>query len=240
MMPVVRNTSGTIINGGFTTTNGFASLWMASARPYCATNIGESARQRQTIYVRGLKERVQVSTGTGAAYRWRRIVFTFKGNFLYNQTDAIVPWLDTLSGTQTNYADMRRLINLMPSDQYANLRDQLYDGKEGDDWNYEFSAKVDTQTINLLSDKIYTLAPGNDTGTYRQYNIWTPINKNLVYNDDEDGGGNAGGDAYISTSSRPGIGDIYVYDVFAQCNAPLTGTASLFFAPEATFYWHEK
>lgn len=235
MLPFVISPNGTPppTSGGITVGTGFASIWMASARPVGNTFIGEAQRGRQSTYARGLKERIIINCVGPSSWRWRRIVFVMKGVLLFDQPNDNLPWYDT--GASAN-ANMRRGIITMPDGQYTRVKNFLYDGAEGNDWNTEFTAKVDTSRVTLLSDKTRSFNPGNQNGTTRAYNLWTPFNKTLVYSDDEDGA--PGNTTYYSTQSKAGMGDVYVYDVVQNFSTVAGSTFQ--FVPEATYYWHER
>lgn len=195
---------------GLTTGTGFASLFMPSARALSQVDSGESHRQRQTIYARGYKENVAINISGGGGWKWRRIVFTLKSNILYNQTGDSVPYYD--EGT-SSAGSMERVINLVGGTQFARLREILFDGTEGVDWQDSYIAKVDTSRVTLISDKTTLFNPGNESGQARNFKFWYPLNKNLMYEDDESGSSVA--TSYTSVESKIGMGDLYVFDL---CN----------------------
>ena len=66
---------------------------MPSARPLGPANdVGESTRQRRDTFSVGYKERVQVDIHGGGVWKWRRVVFTMKGDQLYNKGEFIGDW----------------------------------------------------------------------------------------------------------------------------------------------------
>lgn len=235
MRPVVVPATGPLVPGPLVTTNGFASLYCPSARPL-SESAADNQRTRPKTFSTGYKERLTVSVRTGAVWRWRRIVFTTKDTRFYDQVGDLVPWLDQAPGADRS--NMARGIHLVAGQQYVRIRDILYDGQEGVDWSNEFTAKVDTTRVTLLSDKTRTINPGNETGATRMYNCWYPTRKNLVYDDDESGSTKAAN--YISTRSKLGMGDLMVYDVVVcAINAP-GNTQDLAFSPEGVYYFAEQ
>ena len=66
--------------------------------------------------------------------------------------------------------------------------------------------------------------------------MWLPINKTLVYSDEE--AGNDINQGQLSTLGRQGLGDVFVLDLF-DCSTA-NNASSLVFEPEATLYWHER
>lgn len=226
--------------GPLITGTGFAAFFMPSARQHAILNTPDDAqRTSKSTFARGYKEKLTISCRSGGVWRWRRIVFTFKGDDLYQDPSGVWrrPWLD-FSSVPSNSGNMRRAIQLLGGDQYATVRQYLYDGTEGVDWNSEFTAKVDPTNITLLSDRTTVFNPGNETGMTKTYNLWYPLNKTLTYDDEENG--QAGNSSYVSVKSKIGMGDLYVYDVCTLVIAPTTGTAQMIFAPEGTYYWRER
>lgn len=236
MPPVVIGSSG-ITPGSITIGTGLASLYMPTARPVSNYDSGESQRERQMTYARGYKERATITVQGGGSWRWRRIVFSMKGPLLFNQPGDRAPFYNSAT-SPTVASNMTRAITTMAESQYVRVRSLLFDGQEGIDWTSQFTAKVDTTNVTLHSDKIINLSPGNESGMVRTYNMWTPLNKNLMYLDDE--AGDSKDSSYISVQSKIGMGDLYVYDLFALGTVAATGTASLTFSPEGTYYWHER
>lgn len=218
---------------------GYQFLWCATARtstkaqglPSTPSPQDESTRTATTCFMRGLKERVEISTNDGLPWQWRRIVFTMKGLWpLITAADNFA--MNTL--TSNGY---RRVINEIYGNNKLILNTYLFTGVRDTDWNDEISAPIDTRRVTVLYDRVMKIASGNESGVMRTYNMWHPFNKNLVYDDDEDGGGE--NSSPYSVSSKAGMGDVYVMDFFR----PRTGssaTSRLAFGPNATLYWHEK
>ena len=66
--------------GPITTQSGFASLFIPTARWLAPANdMGQSMRQRETTYAVGYKERLQIDISGGGVWKWRRVVFAYKG-----------------------------------------------------------------------------------------------------------------------------------------------------------------
>jgi hypothetical protein len=120
--------------------------------------------------------------------------------------------------------------------RHANIKPSR--GGNGRDWNNFFTAPLDPTRISVQYDKTISIQSGNQAGRNVVYNRWHPMNKNLVYDDDENGqetepSGN-------STRGKPGMGDYYVIDMFTSGTPISTETSGMSFSPEATLYWHEK
>lgn len=84
MLANVQSPEGGVTPGPIITGTGFASLFMPSARKLGHDAAGESTRERQVTFSVGYKERVEVNILGGGVWKWRRLVFTFKGSQLYD------------------------------------------------------------------------------------------------------------------------------------------------------------
>jgi len=238
MLAVVgpSNTPGPLITG-----TGFTSLYMPSARGFSPTTVGEAGRSRQQIFAVGYKERVQIDILGGGIWKWRRLVFTFKGSALWNQQPTWTNPFHNQGPVEPQATRMSRYIAQPATDQLAYIRSVLWDGTEGVDWSTEFTAKVDTSQITPMYDKVTTFNPRNESGFSRTFNLWHPIRRNIVYGDDESGGSDVTyGGSYVSVEGKPGVGDVYVYDIAYLAVPAAGGNASMNFNPEGTFYWHER
>lgn len=220
-------TSGVSLTGERT----FYGLWCATARDLTsgAANIpGNTAlRGSNVCYMRGLKERINFRSNSGASWRWRRICFTVKGAVWGVPTE-----LEVSPQGWTRY--LFDMTNVASSLSY--LQTLVFKGQAGLDYNDAFTAPVDTTRVSVKYDRVVTMNSGNAQGRYFQKKLWHPMNKNLVYSNDEAGDGMAAD--IKSTLGKPGMGDYYVLDIL-DCS---TGQSAdiLIFNPEATLYWHEK
>lgn len=239
MLPYVTNpdTGGTVI-GPIQTGTGFASLFMPSARKLGTDNIGESNRERQVTYSVGYKETVEVNVFGGGVWKWRRVVFGLKGSSLY---DGDVTWTRPFydQSADPEGCSMVRVIGQPTTDQHNEIRRVLWDGHEGIDWSSEFTAKVDTSRVTPLYDRTFTFNPRNESGYSRTFRFWHRTGKNIVYNEDESNDNTSGG-TYVSVTGRPGMGDVYVYDVMYLAIPAASGDAGVTWNPEGTYYWHER
>lgn len=241
MLPNVLTADGSRSSGPITTREGFASIFMPTARKLGHDAAGESTRERQVTFSVGYKERIQVDILAGGVWKWRRLVFTFKGPRLYESggdTKWNLPWFN--KAVNFEGCDMVRLIAQPTEDQHQAIRQIVWDGTEGLDWSSEFTAKPDTSRITPLYDRIFTFNPRNETGFSRTFRFWHPTRKNLVYDDDEEGGAPNAPGSYVSVDGKPGMGDLYVYDIVYLAVPDLNGAAAMTWSPEGTYYWHER
>jgi len=212
--------------------------WAATARAATdSTGIAgdpndDAMRTANTVYMRGLKERVHIETSSGRAWQWRRICFTLKGNAL---TQFAAP--GTRFDVLTSQGTVRVVNNFAGSIGGTALVDLLFQGTQGTDWASLMSAKTDNTRCNIKYDRSRTIQSGNDNGVIRQIDTWHPMNSTLYY-DTEEQGDESGSDRYC-VDNRQGMGDYYVFDFFTS---GIGGTVDdrMSFAPEATLYWHER
>ena len=212
--------------------------WCATARDNTTSTTGgagnvfqESARTATTCYMRGLKETIEIQTSSGIPWQWRRICVTMKANFTGVDTS-----LETSAGWVRNVYNMTSGQSA-DANALSTLRNALFQGQINTDWTSYLTAPVDTTRVDLKYDKTMMVSSGNASGKLKLYKMWHPMNKNLVYNDDE----NASGTAVqkYSVTSKPGMGDYYVIDIFQSGIGSASGDV-LSFQPQATLYWHEK
>lgn len=234
-------TPGTFVQGGARLSAGVGNFytftWIATARPaenFTGTKgskVDVSTRTNQTVFARGLKEKVRLQSRGGVGWSWRRICFTLKGDrILNNQSDATTSEYFRLTSD-----GMVRLVHQVPDSRTV---ETVFQGQQGRDWENVMNAKVDNRNISVRYDKVRTIQSGNESGVSRHYNLWHPMNKNVVYEDEE--AGDSMFTSAVSTESRAGMGDYYVVDFFESNVGGEAGTDDLEFQPHATFYWHEK
>lgn len=246
-MPSYSNTTPEFPNGGTTYGPRPATLiggvtyifpWVASARPGAdlsgalAVPIEDAARTKTVCYMKGLKEKIQIQTSSGLPWQWRRVCFTLKGTLLTATDAPAYRWsLLTSNG-------MVRILNSVEGNNAgATILNTIFDGQNQLDWLNIFNAKLDNDVISVKYDKTRILQSGNASGILRNINLWHPMNKNLNFNDDEAGDGEATN--RYSASGKKGMGDYYVVD-FIKAGTGAGASDLMTFEPEATLYWHEK
>lgn len=223
--------------------SGGVFLWCATARDLTTgadlgTVSAEPTRTATTCYMRGLSEHLRIQTSTGLPWFHRRICFTYKGIDPFQRqfpNEVATPlYIETSSG----YSRLmfNSVINSTPT-YLSNLQGILFKGVEGVDWVDYLIAPVDTRRITVKFDKMWTYRSGNANGMVKASKLWHPMNKNLVYSDDE-GAGNMTTSHY-SVDSKAGMGDYYVIDFFRGGTGGSTSDL-LRIDINASLYWHEK
>lgn len=204
----------------------------------------QAVRTSTTCYMKGFSEKIRIQTSSGIPWFWRRIVFRAKRPTIFNQFQASdtpvqtnggnVSYVDTTNGMERLYFNL--VVNTSTA-TYAAIYAILFKGQSGKDWTDTLSAPVDTSRVDLMSDVSRTITSGNQSGTVRDYSVYYPMNKNLVYDDDENGDAEAS--AYTSVQDKKGMGDCYILDLFYTGTGGAT-TDLLQLTSTSTLYWHEK
>lgn len=199
--------------------------------------INEAQRTATTCYMRGLSEHVRIQTNSGVPWFHRRICFRHRGLTPFRAqvgTETSPNFIETSNGWQ-------RLFNNIGVDSapqtLASREGYLFRGQIQVDWNDPIIAPIDTSRVDVCFDKTWTLKSGNANGTIYERKLWHPMNKNIVYDDDENGG--VENTVNYSTSSKQGMGDYYVYDIIqAGLGGSSTDLCAIY--ANSTLYWHEK
>lgn len=197
-------------------------------------------RTLSTCYMRGYKENLRIQTSSPLPWLWRRICFTTKGptfQGVYGDgapTQLYQPYSDTTVGMARKWFNLQ--VNNTPN-TVAYFNAVIFKGNVNFDWNDVITAKVDTSRITVMSDVTRKITSSNNAGHFSERKLWYPMNKNLVYDDDEVGG--KAQPAYFSTDARGGMGDYYVVDYVAP---GIGGSASdvINLNCTASLYWHER
>lgn len=215
--------------------------WIATARPGIDQNggaagtIAEATRTLGTCYMRGLKESISVRSADGDPWKWRRICFTLKGDRIHSLQTANQILYNRQGGASAS--GVTRPVTNWPSTALAGgeLEQLIFRGFRNQDWVDTTLAPVDTTRISVKYDKTINLTSGNESGFLKTIHRWHPMNKNIVYGDDQTGQGVEL--TPWSTEGKQGMGDYYVVDIFKSNGRP---EAQLGLRYNSTLYWHEK
>lgn len=234
------SSNAAVINGGLSDTNVACFVWCATARDNTqnsggtvGTTFNNASRTSSTPYMVGLKESIEIQCNTGMPWQWRRICFTYKGPLFTGSTSFNIA-LETSNGWMRV---LNQLAGNPGGDPQYSFFVKLFKGQNTSDWVDPMIAKTDNSRVTIKYDKTITLSSGNEDGFIRKYNRYHPMNKTLVYDDDELGGGTNA--STYSTEGKAGMGDYYVVDLIRARQGSATSD-QLTFRPEATLYWHEK
>lgn len=241
---VITSDDGTTLQepGDPLTMNGneiYGFLFACSARDWGDYN-SVYERNRSTVFARGYREKGIMEVNNGTGWLWRRIVFAAKSQQLH---DAFPDGTISLNVAQHGW--VRPLYNFLGGGANANaakdmLENTLFKGQAGADWVDRFTASIDRNRVQVLSDKVRQLTSGTISGRFFNHKNWYPINRTIRYDEDENGlvsGGNKTNNRWSATGSV-GIGDIYVYDIFSCAGSDDTST--LTWEPQGGWFWHER
>lgn len=230
-------------------TGNYFGVWAATGRDLVQygggsnTVVQESQRTSTVAYMRGLSEKIRIQTSSGVPWLWRRICFKYRGSSVpFNaaatsdtgQAQPYVAVTETSSGYGRLY--LNQFINGMGNTLSAEQA-ILFKGRQGNDWQDLLTAPVDTRRVDLASDKTYKISSGNANGILREYKTWYPMNKNLVYDDDENG--ETEETSLWSVDDKRGMGDYYICDIIIA-GTGATASDVLQLTSTTSLYWHEK
>nr|QEV81543.1 hypothetical protein [unidentified] len=215
----------------------YQAVWCATARPAedsestPGSAIDQGIRNRTTVFMRGLRERIELRTNSGISWQWRRIVFTMKGSAIHQ--DTFNPGT-SLVARETSEG----MVRMFSQSQTVTDRvvDIVFRGTNQQDWSNHFIAPVDRTKVTVISDTSRVIQSGNNSGVFRMYKPYYRFNKNLVYQDEEVGDHTTAG--MFSVTSKSGMGDCYVYDLFYPNGGTSSDTISVDI--EASLFWSEK
>lgn len=199
----------------------------------------DAIRSSTTCFMRGLKEKIVISSNDGTQWLWRRICFTMKGGDFYDlaTTGYSFAATTTVGGFERIVNDINNATSTAGQNLRTRVLDQIFRGGNTVDWTNLFTAPLNPLRVSVKYDRTISISSGNAAGKTQIFSKWHPMNKNLVYDDDENGQETE--PSATSTKGKAGMGDYYVIDIFTSGPAASSGS-QMSFAPEATLYWHEK
>lgn len=193
-------------------------------------------------FIKGLSETYFLNPSDAAVWEHRRIVFATKSTFVA----AVLPNIgaQTAAGDASSRRQFRDMSGVTTGN-YTTLQQQLYDivfaGVDTVDWRNPMLAKTDKARIDVYSDVKYSIFSGNAVGRSKYKKFYTPINKTIQYDDEENG--LAISPSAVSVQDKRGMGNIFVLDLFVVINPAVPGTpasSQLSISSQQTLYWHEK
>lgn len=216
-----------------------ASIYNATHRFLVPNNYNYAAARTATrTYVVGLKESYRLVPNNESVWWHRRIVFSYKSALG-------IPAIAATMGVQASSVatTVRPFLDLSSTSDpdWANVTSQLYNllfkGVIGVDWQDPMKASLDRTRVNIHADRFSTLRSANDTAAPAVRHHYTKFNKNVVYDDVENG--TSVNPSPFSVDSKLGTGNIFVVDLF-HCPAPEDDGVTMDITSNSTYYWHEK
>lgn len=195
-----------------------------------------SIRRKSKCYVRGYGETVEIQTDDASPWIWRRIVFStiglavqFDPGLLYNNDDT------------RGYG--RSMFNIRSGTQQAQLLEgvvfrYLFQGTQDLDWSNVMTANTAPRHVKVYSDRRRIIqSPNSEGGTIRITKHFDSVNRSIIYDDIEAGGGAKATNAIASGTPYGNMGDLFVLDLFSSASDDETSGAT--FQPHGRYYWHE-
>lgn len=242
IQPLIIKGAGGLGTGGY---QGFV-LFNVTARSLVQFGGGagvvgqEAMRTATTCYMRGLSEHVRLQSSSAVPWLWRRVCFTSRDLQFREYLKVDTPTTTNYTYIETSNGYKRAAINQVVNnsqDTQNNVMEILFRGSNGVDWTDPILAPVDTRRIDLKYDKTVRLFSGNQSGMMKEKKVWHPMNKNMVYDDDESGEVEIS--RVYSVTDKRGMGDYLILDLFSP-GFGATATDYLAVQYSSTVYWHEK
>lgn len=214
-------------------------LWCPTWRQRRPSSTDEHVRANQEVYMRGIKDRVMVSATFSLVHRrvcfWSHRRIEDARPFVMENPDVI----------DAPPYQRRNLVALYPNLD-EELFEYLFKGTVGFDYseNSRWDTPLDNKRLKVVYDHQYTITPnyapneGAQFGKTLTRKFWHPINRKIMYDDDEEGADVSG--SGWSANTPESLGNYYVLDIFStgQWIEGSTDTVGTFM-PESTTYWHE-
>lgn len=197
-----------------------------------------SMRTAQKVFVKGYLETFTFVPNDGSTWWWRRILFNYKAPIGSGATMA--QYGAQPDATSTTYRYLRDLSGQTTgpwADARISVNDIVFKGTLNVDWGDPFTAPTDKSRVTVVSDTKRTISSGNALARPQVVKRYTPINKSLRYDDDENGLQIT--PSPLSVQTKEGMGNLYVLDMF-YCPSPQDASTSLRLGVNSTLYWHEK
>lgn len=221
----------------FAGTNYF--IWCPSWRQRRTGSTDEHVRANQEVYMRGIKDRIMVSATFSLIHR--RVCF-----WSHRRIDDARPYVfdnpDVIDAPQYQRRPLAPIYPTLDSEIF----EYLFKGTVGFDYseNSRWDTPLDNKRVKVVYDKQYTITPnyaapeGAQFGKTMTRKLWHPINRKILYDDDEEGA-DVNGSGW-SAQTPDSLGNYYVLDIFStgqyiEGSTDQVGT----YMPESTSYWHE-
>lgn len=220
-------------------------LWCATAQTNTSSTApnpisADAGRTADLAYMRGLSEHIRIQTSSGVPWFHRRICFAtravlFRVGVDPSPTNTVAAYYDDSSRGVQRWA--QNSANNNTPNTLASWNAVIFKGGEGVDWSDRIIAPLDTTRIDVKYDKTWTITSGNANGTVKERKLWHPMNKNLQYDEDENGEQETS--TYFSVNDKRGMGDYYVLDII-QAGTGGTVNDLMRLTYNSTLYWHER
>jgi len=214
-------------------------MWCPTWRQRRTASTDEHVRANQEVFMRGIKDRIMVSATFSLIHR--RVCF-----WSHRRIDDARPFvMENPDVIDAPPYQRRNLVALYPNLD-EEIFEYLFKGTVGFDYseNSRWDTPLDNKRVKVVYDKQYTITPnyaapdGAQFGKTITRKLWHPINRKVLYDDDEEGA-DVNGSGW-SAQTPESLGNYYVFDIFSTGQAVEGSTDQVgSFMPESTTYWHE-
>nr|QJB18663.1 MAG: capsid protein [Genomoviridae sp.] len=201
------------------------NLWSPPTREYDNQEVDPQDRNRQDIFFVGWKDVMYMEIGQ--ALIWRRIIFWSYERYEFAQS---------VLNSSGNYF---RRWEPYTNSTHPEVTQDILRGTEGIDYaeRFTFDAQTDSKKIRVIYDKKRVINPKSTIITVKNYKMWHPIRRKIVFDNPESGDSLEEG--VWSVESPNSAGNLYVLDMFAHAVGSTGASLSTSIRPESTVYWRE-
>jgi len=196
-------------------------------------NSNEATRTQRQVYLKGVGERVRWETNStaGLPIIVRRMVVSGS------------PRIDLAAGVSDQFTQPTKIVSngvhyvgLGIGDMNFNVNELLFAGTFNVDWIDGIHAKIDARRWKVHSDKSFVVKSGNQAEALMNRRFYDPINRNVQYDDEENGTTmtTSGWAAFSSTGHQQNV--YVIYQVYNPNSVQVGPGVSI----QRTLYWHEK
>jgi len=219
------------------TNNFYSGIWCPTYRTFDNADKAPQARNSRAVYWKGVSEKMRIEGINANPLEFRRIVFSTPDRI---QLAANAPATDQPSyGAEASNNRYWRTTG----DGTMNLDylQGVFAGTRGLDWRNPMTAKTDTSRVMIHSDRRFKVSSGNQTQPVKEISFYDSIERNMTYDDDENGGLILT-NGWSEWSRRGKQQNTYVILLAMSVNGGATaGQDTQFFHDiESTVYWHER
>lgn len=215
-------------------------LWTPSWRQRRTASTDEHVRANQDVYMRGVRDRVMVAASL--SFTHRRVCF-----WSHRRIDEARPYVFENPDVIDAPSYQRRPLTALYPNIDEELFEYLFKGTVGLDYseNSRWDTPLDNKRLKVVFDKQYAVNPNYapaDTSTafgkMVTRKFWHPINRKILYDDDEEGA-DVNGSGW-SSNTPESLGNYYIFDIFSSGQEIEGSTQNMgTYMPETTTYWHE-
>lgn len=201
------------------------NLWSPPTREYDDQKVTPQDRNRNEVFFVGWKDHLYMEIGQ--ALIWRRIIFWSYERYEFAQS--------VLNSAGQYFRRWEPYTN----STHPEVTEDVLRGVDGIDYNerFAFDAQTDSKKIRVVYDRKRVINPKSTIITVRNFKMWHPIRRKIVFDNPE--AGDMLEEGVWSVESPNSAGNLYVLDMFAHAVVSTPESRSTQIRPESTVYWRE-